>query len=101
MNLVLVYIRSNNLVNKQKAKLFIYLYFKMNKMVLKIMEQNLIRCTRNILIPLWAKATEIKCSNPIIIDEKAIEIIKQIEYDFSKFDDQWPTQISKQYELNF
>ena len=58
------------------------------------MEQKLKGVPETLLIPLWAKATETKHNNPIIKDEKAVEIMGQIEYDFSKFDDQEPTQVS-------
>jgi O-methyltransferase involved in polyketide biosynthesis len=63
-------------------------------MVLKIVKQNLKGVPETLLIPLWAKATETKRHDPIIKDEKALEIMGQIEYDFSKFDSQEPTQVS-------
>lgn len=37
------------------------------------------------LITLWAKAIESQHKNPIIKDEKALELIQQIDYDFNKF----------------
>jgi len=58
------------------------------------MWQNLEGVPETLLIPLWAKAIEIKQLHPIIKDYKAIEIMEKIDYDFSKFKDQWPTQIS-------
>lgn len=58
------------------------------------MEETLKGVPETLLVPLWAKATETKQLNPIIKDEKAVEIMNQIEYDFSKFDDQEPTQVS-------
>ena len=58
------------------------------------MQQNLKGVPETLLIPLWARAVELKQSNPIIKDNKSSEIIKQIEYDFSKFDKDWPTQLS-------
>jgi O-methyltransferase involved in polyketide biosynthesis len=58
------------------------------------MVQKLKGVPETLLIPLWAKATETKRSKPIIKDEKALEIMEQIDYDFSKFDDQEPTQVS-------
>ncbi|SHO50779.1 class I SAM-dependent methyltransferase [Anaerocolumna xylanovorans] len=39
-----------------------------------------------LLIPLIARATETKCTNPRIKDDKAVEIVSKIEYDFGKFD---------------
>lgn len=37
------------------------------------------------LITLWAKAEEAKRADALLYDEKAVEIIQKIEYDFSKF----------------
>lgn len=45
------------------------------------------------LIPLYFKAKETK-ENGIIIDNKAVEILKRINYDFSKMDNDWMGQIS-------
>ena len=48
------------------------------------------------LTTLWAKAVESDRPNPLLRDEKAKEIIGQIDYDFSKFkkamdrDDRFP-----------
>jgi len=36
--------------------------------------------------PLWARARETKMENPIIRDEKALEMMEQIDYDFEKFE---------------
>ena len=38
------------------------------------------------LITLWAKATETENNGGLIHDDKAVEIIKQLDYDFSKFE---------------
>jgi O-methyltransferase involved in polyketide biosynthesis len=38
-----------------------------------------------LLIPLWARATETARSDAIVRDERAVEIIAQIDYDFDKF----------------
>ena len=46
------------------------------------------------LIPLWARAVELKKARPIIKDCKAAKMVDKIDYDFEKFDDEWPTQIS-------
>lgn len=45
------------------------------------------------LITLWARAAETKNSDPIIKDQKAVEITEGIEYDFSKFDKDLLTQV--------
>src|SRR3712207_2434636 len=37
------------------------------------------------LITLWAKATETENGGKLIHDEKAVEMIRKIDYDFSKF----------------
>lgn len=47
-----------------------------------------------LLIPLWARAVELKQTKPIILDSKALEIMEQIDYNFSNFDEEWPTQLS-------
>jgi O-methyltransferase involved in polyketide biosynthesis len=61
------------------------------------LENNLEGVPETLLVPLWARAVENKHSNPIIKDDKAIEIMKHINYDFNKLnedDKNWPTQIS-------
>lgn len=58
------------------------------------MKQNLKGVSETLLIPLWARAVEAEYPDPIIKDEKAAEIIEEIEYDFAKLDEEWPTQIS-------
>ncbi|WP_454055223.1 hypothetical protein [Clostridium sp. Marseille-Q7071] len=50
------------------------------------MQQKLSGVPETLLIPLWARAIETKNSNPIIKDYKAIEMMENIDYDFSKFD---------------
>ncbi len=37
-----------------------------------------------LLLPLWGRAVESQKSNPMLIDNKAVEIINAIDYDFSK-----------------
>lgn len=37
------------------------------------------------LITLWAKSEELKRKNPLLVDYKAAEVIRQIDYDFNKF----------------
>ncbi|GET46238.1 class I SAM-dependent methyltransferase [Capnocytophaga felis] len=41
--------------------------------------------SETMLITLWAKAAETKHSQPVLYDEKAVEIVGKIDYDFSKF----------------
>jgi O-methyltransferase involved in polyketide biosynthesis len=56
------------------------------------MRQSLSGVPETLLIPLWARAVETKGPNPIIRDEKAVEMMSQIDYDFSKFDGSWMSQ---------
>ncbi len=58
------------------------------------MELNLNGVPETMLVTLWARAVESKQSHPIIKDDKAVEIMENIDYDFSKFDNEWATQIS-------
>ncbi|KOC51811.1 methyltransferase [Clostridium botulinum] len=44
-----------------------------------------------LLIPLYVRAKDAISKTPIINDKKAAEIIKSIEYDFSKFESGWMT----------
>lgn len=39
-----------------------------------------------LLLPLWGRAFETKKDNPIFIDKKALEIINNLEYDFTKIE---------------
>lgn len=36
-----------------------------------------------LLLPLWGRATETKKANPRIVDKKAVEIVENLDYDFS------------------
>jgi len=58
------------------------------------MKQNLKGVPETLLIPLWARAVESENSDPIVKDNKAVEMMEQIDYDFSKFEKEWATQIS-------
>ena len=58
------------------------------------MKQNLEGITETLLIPLWARAMETKLENPIIEDEKALEMMKKIDYDFEKFEHKRMPQVS-------
>lgn len=46
------------------------------------------------IIPLWARAVEFEQSHPIIKDHKAVEIIRNLDYNFSKLNNEWATQLS-------
>lgn len=58
------------------------------------MKQNLKGVSETLLIPLWARAVETRHSPPIIKDENAVEMMGNIEYDFSKFDGRKMPQVS-------
>lgn len=45
-----------------------------------------------LLIALWARAAETQARNPIIRDKKAVEMISQIDYDFTRFGNSKLTQ---------
>ena len=47
--------------------------------------ESLSKIPETMLITLWAKATETGKPSPLLRDEKAVEIIGHINYDFSKF----------------
>ena len=61
--------------------------------MLKIVKQNLKGVPETLLVTLWARAAETRYKDPIIKDQKAVEIVSRIEYDFSKFDKDWLTQV--------
>lgn len=56
------------------------------------MKQYLTDVPETLLIPLWARAAESKIDNPIVVDDKALEMMEQIDYDFTKFEGAWMTQ---------
>ncbi len=41
--------------------------------------------SETLLIPLYMRAQESKEENPIIVDEKSVELLSKVDYDFSKF----------------
>ncbi|HHP7232256.1 MAG TPA: class I SAM-dependent methyltransferase [Xenococcaceae cyanobacterium] len=47
-----------------------------------------------LLIPLWARAVEASQPDPILQDPKALEILSQIDYDFSRFATETSSQLS-------
>ena len=56
------------------------------------MKSKLSGIPETMLIPLWAKACETERNQPIIKDPKALQIISQIDYDFSVFKGTWLSQ---------
>ncbi len=48
--------------------------------------QKLSGIPETLLIALWARATATQADNPLILDNKAVEMVAQIDYDFSRFE---------------
>ena len=42
-----------------------------------------------LLIPLYYRADESEKESPLFVDQKAVEIVPQLQYDFSEFDSAW------------
>ncbi len=57
------------------------------------MEHKLQGLPETMLIPLWARAVETERKQSIIKDFKAQQIIKKIDYDFSRFKKSWLSQV--------
>ncbi|MBM9616325.1 class I SAM-dependent methyltransferase [Desulfobulbus rhabdoformis] len=57
------------------------------------MNQQLTGVPETLLIPLWARAVETEKEQPIIRDPKAMEMVARIDYDFSKFEKVWLSQL--------
>ncbi len=57
-----------------------------------MLEQKLDGVPETLLIPLWARATETRRSEPIIRDEQAVIMMEKIKYDFAKFKKAWLSQ---------
>ncbi len=57
------------------------------------MKEDLQGVPATMLIPLWARAAETRCASPIIRDEKAVEMVAGMDYDFSVFEDSKLTQL--------
>lgn len=57
------------------------------------MQQKLNGVPETLLIPLWARAIETNKDDSIVKDYKAVEMVENIDYDFSKFDKVWLSQV--------
>ncbi len=57
------------------------------------MESKLKGIPETLLIPLWARAYETELTEAIIRDYKAVEMVSKIDYDFSKFEKSWMSQL--------
>jgi methyltransferase (TIGR00027 family) len=58
-----------------------------------MISQSLKGVPRTLLIPLWARAAESKRKDAIIKDELALQMVSQIDFDFSQFEKEWATQL--------
>jgi len=59
----------------------------------KITTEKITDIPETMLIPLYCKAAETKLERPIIRDQKAIDIVGRIDYDFLKFNKVWMSQL--------
>jgi methyltransferase (TIGR00027 family) len=57
------------------------------------MEAELKGIPETLLIPVWARAAETNRNKPMIRDHKAVEMVSRINYDFSRFEKSWLTQV--------
>ncbi|WP_094228833.1 class I SAM-dependent methyltransferase [Methanolobus psychrotolerans] len=58
-----------------------------------MVSHNLKDVSETLLIPLWARAEEWDKADPVIMDEHALNLVKKIDYDFSKFKGAWMSQL--------
>jgi O-methyltransferase involved in polyketide biosynthesis len=58
-----------------------------------MINQTLNGIPETMLVPLWARAVETRREEPIIRDEQAVLMVGKIDYDFSKFDKVWLSQV--------
>lgn len=57
------------------------------------MQHALTGVPETLLVTLWARAAETKRIDSIIKDEKSVEMMEAIDYDFAKFNKAWKSQI--------
>ncbi|MCH9813228.1 MAG: class I SAM-dependent methyltransferase [Epsilonproteobacteria bacterium] len=57
------------------------------------MKHQLKEVSETALITLWSRAVEQKEKPPILIDKVAVCMVEQIDYDFSKLDSAWKSQV--------
>ena len=55
---------------------------------------SLVEAQETLLIPLYSKAQESQKADPIFVDEKAQDILKRVDYDFSRLDIPYQTAIT-------
>lgn len=51
----------------------------------KINVDSLTKVQETLLIPLWARAEEMRHPSPLLLDPKAVELVESIDYDFERF----------------
>jgi O-methyltransferase involved in polyketide biosynthesis len=59
----------------------------------KLSTQQLTGVSETLLITLYARAIETQRSDAIVRDQKAVEILQKLDYDFSKFDKAWKSRL--------
>jgi O-methyltransferase involved in polyketide biosynthesis len=57
--------------------------YKLSKLMTNLQEINLGSVQETMLLPLWGRAVETLKPKPLLVDNKAVEIINSIPYDFS------------------
>ena len=48
---------------------------------------------RTMMIPLWARAAEMRKASPLVHDARALEICEDLDFDFETFRNAWGTQV--------
>lgn len=48
---------------------------------------------RTMMIPLWARAAEMRKTSPLVQDARALEICEDLDFDFDTFRNAWGTQV--------
>lgn len=61
--------------------------------MIKITTEKITDIPETMLIPLYCKAAETKQEKPIINDPKAVDMVDHIDYDFTKFNKVWMSQL--------
>jgi O-methyltransferase involved in polyketide biosynthesis len=59
----------------------------------KIQTTSLEGVAETLMITLYARVIESRRSDPILVDAKAVEIAERVEYDFSKYESGWASQL--------
>jgi hypothetical protein len=68
-------------------------FFRSPTMQLREPTNNLTGVAETLMITLYARAIETQRPEPIVSDPKAVEIAEQLDYDFSKYQKGWASQL--------